>query len=88
MFNLILLKLVSLTCSPQVVRTRLRQNPADGGPPKYNGLIQCFRLIFREEGLAALYGGLVPHMMRVVPNAAIMFGTYEAVLKFMGEKPN
>ncbi|TID16821.1 mitochondrial carrier [Venturia nashicola] len=72
----------------EVVRTRLRQNPADGSPPRYTGLIQCFRLIFREEGLAGLYGGLVPHMMRVVPNAAIMFGTYEAVLKLMGEKPN
>ena len=42
-------------------------------------------MIFKEEGMAALYGGLVPHMMRVVPNAAIMFGTYEAMLKYMGE---
>jgi solute carrier family 25, member 33/36 len=53
------------------------------GRMKYTGLIQCFTLIFKEEGIAALYGGLVPHMLRVVPSAAIMFGTYEAVLKLL-----
>ena len=38
--------------------------------------------------MAALYGGLVPHMFRVVPSAAIMFGTYEAVLSFLGTSSN
>jgi solute carrier family 25, member 33/36 len=68
------------------VRTRLRQTPKDG-IHKYTGLVQCFKLIFKEEGLAGLYGGLTAHMMRVVPNAAIMFGTYEAVLRLLGENP-
>ena len=63
-----------------VVRTRLRQAPAANGIPKYTGLIQCFRLIWREEGLVAFYGGMTPHLMRVVPNAAIMFGSYEYIL--------
>ena len=44
------------------------------GQVKYTGLIQCFKTIFREEGMAALYGGLTPHLLRVVPSAAIMFG--------------
>lgn len=72
----------------QVVRTRLRQAPLENGQSKYTGLIQCFRLIWKEEGMAALYGGLVPHMFRVVPSAAIMFGTYEAVLKLLGTSSN
>jgi solute carrier family 25 protein 33/36 len=55
---------------------------------KYTGLTQCFRLIWKEEGMAALYGGLVPHMFRVVPSAAIMFGTYEGVLKLLGTSSN
>ncbi|EEP75589.1 conserved hypothetical protein [Uncinocarpus reesii 1704] len=63
----------------EVVRTRLRQAPtvpAGGGKVemKYTGLMQCFRLIFKEEGMAGLYGGLTPHLLRVVPSAAIMFG--------------
>jgi solute carrier family 25 protein 33/36 len=77
-----------LTYPHEVVRTRLRQAPLENGQLKYTGLVQCFRLIFKEEGMAALYGGLVPHMMRVVPSAAIMFGTYEAVLKLFGTSSN
>lgn len=73
----------------EVVRTRLRQAPvttSSTGKPqlKYTGLVQCFKLIWKEEGMAALYGGLTPHMLRVVPSAAIMFGMYEFVLKLLG----
>jgi solute carrier family 25 protein 33/36 len=74
-----------LTYPHEVVRTRLRQAPMLDGRMKYTGLVQCFVTIFREEGIPALYGGMVPHMLRVVPSAAIMFGTYEAVLRLLGE---
>lgn len=73
-----------ITYPHEVVRTRLRQAPLQDGRLKYTGIIQCVRLIFKEEGMVALYGGLVPHMLRVVPSAAIMFGCYEGVLKFLG----
>lgn len=78
-----------VTYPHEVVRTRLRQAPittSGTGVPhlKYTGLVQCFKLVFKEEGMAALYGGLVPHMLRVVPSAAIMFGVYEAVLNALG----
>ncbi|RDW63874.1 hypothetical protein BP5796_10376 [Coleophoma crateriformis] len=71
-----------LTYPHEVVRTRLRQQPTDGGKPKYTGLVQCFKLVWKEEGMAALYGGLTPHLLRTVPSAAIMFGTYELLLKY------
>lgn len=64
----------------EVARTRLREAPMDGRP-KYTGLVQCFRLVWREEGLMGLYGGLTPHLMRTVPSAAIMFGMYEGILR-------
>ena len=78
-----------ITYPHEVVRTRLRQAPvttsATGVPKlKYTGLVQCFTLVWKEEGMAALYGGLVPHMLRVVPSAAIMFGVYEATLRALG----
>ncbi|MCJ1473445.1 hypothetical protein MMC13_002096 [Lambiella insularis] len=63
-----------LTYPHEVVRTRLRQAPLQNGQLKYTGLVQCFTTIFKEEGMAALYGGLTPHLLRVVPSAAIMFG--------------
>lgn len=68
----------AVTYPHEVVRTRLRQSPtvSVGGKVemKYNGLIHCFRTIWLEEGIAGLYGGLTPHLLRVVPSAAIMFG--------------
>ena len=85
-----------LPCSPchfwlrlitiQVARTRLRQAPLQNGHPKYTGLIQCFKLVWLEEGLMGLYGGLTPHLMRTVPSAAIMFGMYEGILRLMNTR--
>lgn len=56
----------------EVLRTRLRENNE-----KYRGLLQTAVRIAREEGLAAYYGGMTAHLMRVVPNSAIMFFCYE-----------
>ena len=66
---------------PQVVRTRLRQ-PLVNGKVKYTGLAQTFRLVIAEEGAKSLYGGLSAHLMRVIPNAAVMFFIYEAVIRW------
>lgn len=49
---------------------------------KYNGLWQTFRLVLAEEGVNSLYGGLSAHLMRVVPNAAVMYAIYEGVLRY------
>ncbi|KAI7881648.1 mitochondrial carrier [Lichtheimia hyalospora FSU 10163] len=68
-----------ITYPHEVIRTRLRQ-PSENGVRKYHGLVQSLRLIVKEEGFAALYGGMTAHLMRVVPNAAIMFFCYEAII--------
>ncbi|EZF29348.1 mitochondrial carrier [Trichophyton mentagrophytes] len=73
----------------EVVRTRLRQAPtvpAGSGKAqlKYTGLAQCFKVVWKEEGMAGMYGGLTPHLLRVVPSAAIMFGMYELILRLCG----
>lgn len=67
----------------EVIRTRLRQ-PSENGVRKYTGLWQCLRLVAKEEGVAALYGGMTAHLLRVVPNAAIMFFCYEAIVQKYG----
>lgn len=65
----------------EVARTRLRQAPLANGQLKYTGLMQCFKVVWKEEGMLGLYGGLTPHLMRTVPSAAIMFGMYEGILR-------
>lgn len=73
-----------ITYPHEVVRTRLRQAPLElTGKPKYTRLVQCFKLVIKEEGLASMYGGLTPHLLRTVPNSIIMFGTWEIVVRLL-----
>jgi solute carrier family 25 protein 33/36 len=53
------------------------------GRLKYTGVVQCLRLVWREEGMVAIYGGLTAHLLRTVPAAMITLGTYELVLKLL-----
>lgn len=62
------------------MRTRLRAAPTHNGLQKYTGIYQCFCLVWKDEGLAALYGGLTAHVLRVVPATAIIFGVYEITI--------
>ncbi|KZP01866.1 mitochondrial carrier [Calocera viscosa TUFC12733] len=72
-----------ITYPHEVVRTRLRQ-PMEKGVVKYRGLVQTFALVIREEGVRSLYGGLSAHLLRVVPNAAVMYSIYEGILRWYG----
>ncbi len=75
-----------LTYPHEVVRTRLRQAPMSDGRPKYTGLVQCFKLVLKEEGLVSMYGGLTPHLLRTVPNSIIMFGTWELIIRMFSKE--
>ena len=50
-------------------------------PHRYHSFFQTFATVWREERFRGLYGGLGTHLIRVVPNSAIVFFTYEAILK-------
>ncbi|KAF2240335.1 mitochondrial carrier [Trematosphaeria pertusa] len=75
---------VLITYPHEVVRTRLRQALKKNRLPKYVGLLQCFWLISRQKGLAGLYGGLTPHIVRAIPSSVITLGVYEFVLRLVG----
>ncbi|KAG8069176.1 hypothetical protein GUJ93_ZPchr0005g15126 [Zizania palustris] len=51
---------------------------------QYNGMIDAFRKTVRYEGVGALYKGLVPNSVKVVPSIAIAFVTYEVVKDVLG----
>ncbi|THG22619.1 hypothetical protein TEA_026675 [Camellia sinensis var. sinensis] len=53
-------------------------------PLEYSGMVDAFRKTVRHEGFRALYKGLVPNSVKVVPSIAIAFVTYEAVKDVLG----
>ncbi|XP_051499567.1 solute carrier family 25 member 36-like isoform X1 [Apus apus] len=72
---------VSKTCASciayphEVIRTRLREEGT-----RYRSFVQTLQLVIHEEGPLALYRGLLAHLIRQIPNAAIMMATYELIV--------
>jgi solute carrier family 25 citrate transporter 1 len=63
-----------------VVKTRLqKQVVVPGKTPKYTGLVQACMVISKEEGVLALWKGITPRLLRIMPGQAITFMTYELV---------
>ncbi|KAL7530081.1 hypothetical protein ACHAWF_003235 [Thalassiosira exigua] len=63
-----------------VVKTRMQKQVIhEGKEPKYKGLLQSCVVIAKEEGTPALWKGITPRLMRIMPGQAITFMTYEAV---------
>ncbi|KAM7276142.1 hypothetical protein ACFE04_018008 [Oxalis oulophora] len=51
---------------------------------EYNGMIDAFRKTVRHEGIRALWKGLIPNSVKVVPSIAIAFVTYEWLKEILG----
>ncbi|KAL4648434.1 solute carrier family 25 member 33 [Arapaima gigas] len=64
----------------EVIRTRLREEGS-----KYKYFFQTARLVAVEEGYAAFYRGLVPQLIRQIPNTAIVLSTYELIVYLLGD---
>ena len=60
----------------QVVRSRLQQRQGSRHV-QYQGVGATFRLILQREGIVGLYKGIVPNVLRVMPQSAITFLVYE-----------
>lgn len=77
--------LATLVCYPhEVARTRLRQESLKKNSKKlYAGFFQTLQKVWIEEGMNGIYGGLGAHLMKQVPNTAIMFLSYECIVNYM-----
>lgn len=65
------------------MRSRLQQRFDMGRTIQYKTLLQVFMMTFKREGIYGLYKGLVPNVLRTMPQSAIMFMVYEDILKFL-----
>ena len=63
-----------------LVRTRLQISGMPGAP-SYTGPLDCFRQTVRTGGVAALYQGLLPNMLKVMPATSISYAVYDSLAK-------
>ncbi|KAK5971289.1 Mitochondrial 2-oxodicarboxylate carrier [Trichostrongylus colubriformis] len=71
---------VSIFFTPFIEREGPQPDPS---VRKYGSTMQTFELVYKEEGLGALYKGLVPKVMRLGPGGAIMLVVYEHVYDWL-----
>ncbi|KAL1256029.1 hypothetical protein QQF64_014090, partial [Cirrhinus molitorella] len=81
----------SLVTPADVIKTRL-QVAARAGQTTYNGLIDCFWKILREEGPRAFWKGAGARVFRSSPQFGVTLVTYELLqrwfyIDFGGQKP-
>jgi Mitochondrial carrier protein len=50
---------------------------------RYTGVMHAVRQMLLREGLPGFYRGLVPNVLRVMPQSAITFVVYESVMKWL-----
>ena len=62
----------------EVIRTRMREQRSDNA--RYHGVVHAFLTVAREEGARGLYGGMSVHLLRTVPNAAILLLVVEKMV--------
>ena len=73
---------VSITYPTDLVRRRLQLQGFDKSVPVYNGIFDCFKKIFKSEGIKGLYRGLSTTYVKTGPSVAIQFWTIETLNKY------
>jgi len=66
-----------------VVKSRIQNTVRVRGTiPKYNWTLPALGLVAKEEGMAALYKGFLPKVLRLGPGGGILLVVYTNVIEF------
>jgi len=76
-----------VTYPTDFVKTRLTIDHADKttGNAKYRGMIDCFRVVLKEEGALAFYKGMSTSIIGVIPFSGFTFLSYEFLDRAWGK---
>jgi Mitochondrial carrier protein len=66
-----------LTYPNDTVRRLLQLQGSRGTKATYNGYWDCVVQTYRKEGITRFYRGVTINIVRMAPNAAVQFGSYE-----------
>ena len=75
---------MSLAMPLEVVMTRMRVQGLPGYPIVYKSAADCIRTVAREEGVAALWRGIVPAYLKVFPMIFTSYFVFETLSKSQG----
>lgn len=76
------------------VKTRLQNQKSTTGSTvatpqlQYNGIIDCFKKVVRNEGVGGLYRGLAPNLIGIIPEKAIKLAVNDYVREYFAERLN
>ncbi|KAG6557792.1 hypothetical protein Mapa_000559 [Marchantia paleacea] len=66
------------------IKTRMQaQRSKDGEEPHYKDELDCLRQVIAEEGLGALYSGLVPQLIGIAPEKAMKLTVNEVLMEML-----
>jgi solute carrier family 25 uncoupling protein 8/9 len=69
---------IAVASPTDLVKVRMQSQTAVAGvAPKYPNALAAYGIILKEEGLGAMWNGVVPNMMRNAIISAIELGTYD-----------
>lgn len=69
-----------------VAKTRIMAQLKSDGPPRYRGFFHALMTIPREEGLRAMWKGLLPRLMRIPPGQAIVWMVSDQITGYLEKK--
>eukprot|EP01064_Diplonema_japonicum_P000712 TRINITY_DN1045_c0_g1_i3.p1 TRINITY_DN1045_c0_g1~~TRINITY_DN1045_c0_g1_i3.p1 ORF type:complete len:348 (+),score=72.34 TRINITY_DN1045_c0_g1_i3:61-1104(+) len=78
--------IASMFTTPLVVlRIRVQdpRNAMEGVEVTYRSIWHAFTIIVQREGFGGLYRGLIPTLVRTVPNALVIFLSYESISNYL-----
>lgn len=75
---------VSFTYPTDLIRRRLQiQDDFDSNIPKYKGIRDCIRKIYKTDGMKGFYRGLIPCYLKIFPSMAIQFWCFDTLSKYI-----
>jgi len=78
----------AVTLPTDVAKVRIQVQTTSGGEARYRGIVDCLMKVGRNEGVRALWKGLVPALIRQVCYHSFTFVLYEPIKDFaMGANP-
>ncbi len=62
----------------ETIKTKLIHDQ-NSSQPKYRGFFHAVRMMLREDGIAGIYKGLAPTILRQAANSAVRFTVYDTI---------